>query len=230
MIIKARGTAAQNRRYCGKDNRPYVFGQPMQQGKRTDIMAVKRKIDEGATMADLWESDYPTMVHTYRAQRVYKRIKSVPRRHEMEIITLVGDTGTGKTRWAHETYPNIFPVPPPKGSGTYFDGYCDHDQVLIDEMYGHRFSHGALLMLTDRYPHSVGVHGGTVNFRPNIMVFTSNAHPSEWYDEEKFPWEGGPLQRRLTTGLSRVYRVDEGGILYLLEGEEPPFIGPLNLI
>ncbi len=162
--------------------------------------------------------------------KVYKRTISPPRRHEMEIITLVGETGTGKTRWANETYPNLYTVPPPKGSGTYFDGYDDHDVVLIDEMYGHRFSHGALLMLTDRYPHTVGIHGGSVNFRPHTIIFTSNAAPSDWYNAEKFPWLGGPLERRLTTGLSRIYTVTGDRVLDLIEGEEPPFVGPINLI
>ncbi len=144
----------------------------------------------------------------------------------MEIITLIGETGTGKTRWATENYPDVYKVPSKKGSGLYFDGYDEHDHVLVDEMYGNRFGYGELLDFTDRYPIMIPVHGGLVNFNADVILFTSNAHPSEWYDSEKFPWHGGPLQRRMTTNGSRVYRVDPGGILELLEGEEPEVQGP----
>ncbi len=139
----------------------------------------------------------------------------------MEIITLIGDTGTGKTRWAFKTYPDIYKTPSAKGSGLYFDGYDDHDQILVDEMYGNRFSHCDLLDFCDRYPKMLPVHGGLVNFNADVIVFTSNSCPWEWYDQTKFPWEGGPLQRRMTTNGSRIYRVDDNQEFYLLEGEEP---------
>ncbi len=148
----------------------------------------------------------------------------------MEVITLIGDTGTGKTRWAMDTYPDAFVAPAKKGSGMYFDGYEDHEVVIFDELYGNMFSHKELLRVTDRYPLKLAIHGGYVNFRPFTIVITSNAHPGDWYNNEKFPYHGGPLERRLTTGLSRIYRVDMGGVLVLLEGNEPEFIGPLNLL
>ncbi len=201
----------------------------MKQGSRSDIKAVKRKADEGASNAELWNDDFGFMLRNHRAIRRYKRVCSKPRDFEMKIITLVGDTGTGKTKWAYDNYPGLYSVPPPKNSGTYFDDYDNHDVVLCDEMHAGWFTHTFLLRLTDRYQLNVPVHGGSVNFRPHVMIFTSNHAVSDWYDQDKFPWIGGPLQRRLTTGTSRVYTVTEGGVLTLTEGEEP-FIGPLNLI
>lgn len=137
-----------------------------------------------------------------------------PRNWEMEIITLIGDTGTGKTRWAYENFPDLYSVPDTKSSGCYWDGYEGQTTVLIDEMYGSRFSHGFLLRLLDRYPFQVPVHGGQVQFSSRRVIMTSNAHPAEWYSglkedgTEKFPWETGPLRRRLTQGSSRIIRVD----------------------
>lgn len=146
----------------------------------------------------------------------------------MEVVVLVGDTGTGKTRWAYQEYPDLYSVPPTKSSGCYWDGYSGEETCLVDEMYGSRFSHGFMLQLLDRYPLFVPTHGGQVPFVSRRIIFTSNAHPGEWYNQEKFVFEGGPLQRRMTQGRSRIVRVDPGGVLETLEGcQNPHFIGPL---
>ncbi len=193
---------------------PFIFGDdegiPEGQGQRNDLLAVKRKIDDGTKDADLWEDHFSTMVHNHRAFKIYRSIKLPKRAWEMQCITLVGDTGVGKTRWAYDTYPNLYPLPPAKQSGCYWDGYEGQEVVLVDEMYGNRFSHGFLLMLTDRYPFQVPFHGGQMNFCSRIIIFTSNAHPDEWFSgvnldgTPKFPFAGGPLERRLTQGESRI--------------------------
>ncbi len=236
---------SQAKLYCSKEDTrvdgPWTIGDDTdiaeKQGERKDLQRIKRKIDAGESDEDLWADEFTTMVHNHRAFKVYKAVVSPKRTHEMEIITLIGDTGTGKTRWARETYPNAYKCPQKKGSGTYWDGYDDHDVVIIDEMYGHRFAYGFTLELIDSYSEfTVPIHGGQVNFRPHTIIFTSNAHPTEWYaglkenGERKFPWIEGPLKRRLTEGMSRIYRVDMGGVLVLLEGEEPVVYGPINLI
>ncbi len=191
-------------------------------------MRVKRKIDAGASNAQLWEEEFSLMTRHHRAWKEYKRVKSTPRMFVTEVITIIGDTGVGKTRWAHDNFPSLYSVAPAKGSGTYFDGYDDHDHVLIDEMYGNRFSHGALLGLLDRYPYTVGIHGGVVNWRPHTIVLTSNSSPDEWYDQNKFPYAGGPLERRLSTGPSRVYAMLADGAMRLDAGQEPVVFGPEN--
>ncbi len=95
---------------------PWSFGDDAgiseTQGERSDLLKLKRKIDEGVKDTELWQEHFSTMIHNHRAMKVYKRTISLPRRHEMEIITLVGDTGTGKTRWANEMYPSLYTVPP----------------------------------------------------------------------------------------------------------------------
>ncbi len=199
-------------------------------GARSDIIRIKRKIDSGASMREIADDDdlHSTWLRNNRGISVYKRMKSTKRRWPMEIITLIGETGTGKSRWANDTYEDIYPVATPKQSGTYFDDYDEQDQVLFEEMDGSYFSYKGLLKFTDRYPISLPVHHGCVNFNANTIVFTSNDHPDEWYDAIKYPWMGGPLQRRMTTNGSRIYRVDMGGVLNLLEGEEPIIFGPEN--
>lgn len=175
------------------------------------------------------EETHVCWIRHHRAMKEYKRLKSEKRMWPMEIITLVGETGTGKTKWAYDNYPALYSLDHAKQSGCYFDDYDDHDVVLIDEMYGNRFSHGMLLRLTDWQPMKVPIHGGFVNFRPSVIIFCSNSYPSEWYDAEKFVWNLGPLQRRLTTQGSRIYAVEPGGVLVLVEGDEPLVFGPENV-
>lgn len=232
-------------RHCtGESERldgPWTYGDdsdvPLKKGQRSDLINVKRKIDEGTSMKELFEDEetLPTMIRHHRAFKVYKRFKSTKRNWETEIITLIGETGTGKTAWARQNYPDLYSCPHAKGSGTYWDDYDEHEVVLVDEMYGNRFSMGFLLGLTDRYPFTVPVHGGSVNFCPKIIIFTSNAQPDDWYtsvdsitQERKLPYFGGPLERRLTQNGSRVYRMDMGGVMTIIEGEAPRGIYPLN--
>ncbi len=143
---------------------------------------------------------------------------------------LFGSTGVGKSRWAHATYPNLYSLPPTKQSGCYWDGYEGQSTVLIDEAYGSRFSHGFLLQLTDRYSFQVPFHGGQANFYSRTIVFASNKHPSEWYDQDKFPWANGPLHRRMTQGISRIICYpDNGDDPYVDEGYDLQLIAPINL-
>ncbi len=241
---KRRGNHVQARDYSSKEDTrvdgPWTFGTeegiPLKKGQRSELLNVKRKIDEGVSMKELFEDPetHNVMIKHHKAYTVYKRLKSTKRNWETEIITLIGDTGTGKTAWARQNYPDLYSCPHAKGSGTYWDDYDDHEVVLVDEMYGNRFSHGFLLGLTDRYPFTVPVHGGSVNFCPKIIIFTSNAQPDDWYtavdqnEVRKLPYFGGPLERRLTQNGSRVYRMDMGGRTTLIEGEEPRGIYPEN--
>ena len=120
----------------------------------------------------------------------------------MEVIIIYGPTGTGKTHWAYEHYPDLFRVPYPKGSGTYWDDYQGEETVLVDEMYGHYFAWGFLLQMCDKYAFSVPVHGGKGHqFISKRVIFTSNVHPKFWYTKPEMAtsWdERNPLRRRVS--------------------------------
>ncbi len=217
---------------------PWEFGDdagiPTGPGQRTDLLRVKRKLEDGCTLKEIATDDefFGTWVRNQRSFKQYKTMVSQPRDHPTTCITLYGDTGVGKTRWVNANYVNFYNVPSKKGSGMYYDGYDEHETVFFDEMYGNRMTHGQLLKIADSYTeHSVPVHcSSNVNWRPFTIIFCSNSHPREWYNEQNHPWEGGPLQRRLAiSNNSRIYRVTSMMQLHLEEGTEP-FIGPLQLI
>lgn len=189
---------------------PYIFGEMKGQGSRGDLMAVKERIDEGATVAEIFEDNFDTVIRHLRGFREYKRLVTPPRNWPMEVLVYSGGTGTGKTRKAYDDYPDLYSVPCAKGSGTYWDDYDGQETVLVDEMYGNRFSWGFLLRLCDRYAMKVPVHGSSVEFTSKRIIFTSNLHPGLWYSkmERSYPWDDtNPFKRRLSTHL--VFPLDE---------------------
>lgn len=218
-IEARRGTQAQAIAYCEKEDTrsagPWRHGEPRQQGKRTDLLAVKAAIDDGEPDEVLWQENFATMTRYHRSFGVYRHMTSEKRAWPTRCIILVGPTGCGKTRWAHEAFPGLYV----KGPGKWWDGYSGEPVVLIDEMYGNRFPYGELLQLTDRYPHRVEVKGGMVNFAPRTIIFTSNVHPRDWYNDMTFAWPDSALRRRLTSEPSMIY----------VAGEPQRFVGEISL-
>ncbi len=215
---RRRGTAKQAAHYCKKPvpgclcnhcveaseriGGPYEFGEITGQGNRSDLSDAKEAIDEGTDMVDMWQDHFSTMVRYHRSMELYKRITVSKRAWVMDIQVYTGPTGTGKTRRAYDDYPDLYMVPQTKMSGTYWDDYDGQETVLVDEMYGNRFSWGFLLQLCDRYPMKVPIHGGFVEFTSRRIVFTSNVHPGLWYKSPFYMWDDlNPLRRRVSTHL-----------------------------
>ncbi len=197
----ANGSAKQNHVYCGKDGAPFEFGKPMEQGKRSDLILLKRKIDEGLSDKALWEQCFSTMMRNHRAVKVYKKTISVPRDFICNVLVFVGPTDTHKSHMAmilgkSGAFGSFFVVPSTKGSGLYFDGYDDHDCILIDEMDGNRCTPTFLNSLCDRYEFSVPVHGsGNVNFRASTIIICSNYVPKDWWKKSH---NISPFMRRIS--------------------------------
>lgn len=224
---KREGTHAQAKHYCIKPvddcackhcirkpvrlDGPWTYGDdervPRRKGQRSDLgnFVYDCKSRSGKISERELVEDYSTITARYprfveRAKRVYVK----PRMWESNNITLVGPTGTGKTYWAYDNYPNLYSLPDKKGSGTYWDGYEQQDTVLIDEADG-RFAYKFLIRLLDRYPLMVPVHGGFIPFSSKRIILTSNKSPEEWYPNVNFcTWDDSPLRRRLTQGISRI--------------------------
>lgn len=170
-------------------------------------MAAKAAIDSGGTMTSLFrnEETFSVAIRHHRGLNMYADLTRTRRNWEMEVIVLYGGTGTGKTRWAYDNYgETLYSVPQAKGSGCYWDNYDGQETVLIDEMYGSRFSWGFLLKMLDRQDHEVPYHGGQRRFNSHRIIFTSNIHPHDWYGgtpKDRHPrWtkETNPLCRRIT--------------------------------
>lgn len=105
-----------------------------------------------------------------------------------------GRTGTGKSRRAWDEA-GILAYP--KNPRTKFwDGYRDHQHVVIDEFRG-GIDIAYLLIWLDRYPVIVEVKGSSVVLRASSIWITSNVDPRLWYPDADQETKDA-LLRRLT--------------------------------
>lgn len=204
-----KGSQRQAMAYCSKEDTriegPWDYGEKHNQGERADLEAVKIDLDKGHSMKRIAEDHFPAFTRYHNSFRQYKRLQAVKRDWAMEIYIVIGPSGTGKTRWARETFPDAYWKP----HGKWWDNYDGQDTVIIDEMYGNRFSFTELLNLMDRYPHSIEIKGGSVEFTSHTLVLTSNQHPEDWYDPQRthqhMRWEDNPLKRRIDEFATVIY-------------------------
>lgn len=70
----------------------------------------------------------------------------------------------------------------PDCSGQWFDGYEGHESVIFDDTDPTSFiMRATFLKLFDRYPMSVPIKGGFVEWHPRRAFITSNFHPNDLY-------------------------------------------------
>jgi len=200
-IEVSKGTAAQNRAYCTKEDGriegPWEFGIMPQQGKRSDLLVVKEKMDSGATLKEISQDHFGSFVRYHRSFREYKLLNTQSRDWPMDVEVLYGPTGCGKSRYCLEQYPGAYWKSKNSGQQQFWDGYMGEETIIIDEFYGW-LAWDYLLRLLDRYPFSLDTKHGTVQCSAKKIVLTSNKHPSLWYPNSKYGWDiGNPLKRRI---------------------------------
>lgn len=211
---RRRGTQQQAIAYCSKDDTrvagPFTWGTPAPgKGARQDLVAFRDDIRSGKRIRDLVE-DHPSLCAKYPKFIDMVR-RSLPRSEfiKREVILCVGPPGCGKTRFAIDTYPDVFATP--LGGGMWMDGYDRHDTVLLDDFMGRGSKLGLadLLRLLDGYPVQVPVKGGFTQWHPSRIIVTSNYPPTEWYDWSRREPSYRALGRRFTLVKSWVTGLPE---------------------
>lgn len=114
---------------------------------------------------------------------VLKRIRSdhlEPVATEKTVKVFYGAPGTGKSRTAwNEAGFSAYPKDP---RSKFWDGYQQHENVVIDEFRG-GIDIAHLLRWLDRYPVIVEVKGSSVCLAAKNIWITSNLHPNDWYPD-----------------------------------------------
>jgi len=127
---------------------------------------------------------------------VLKRIRAdhlEPVGQTKTVKVFYGAPGTGKSRQAWEEAG--FSAYPKDPRSKFWDGYQEHENVVIDEFRG-GIDIAHMLRWLDRYPVIVEVKGASVCLAAKNIWITSNLHPKDWYpglDEDTL----GALLRRL---------------------------------
>lgn len=193
-----------NEKYCSKDGDVVIkWGSPMEQGKRTDLDAIRTSIQNGAGLMEIAEQDFQSFLRYQRSFANYITLCQNSTGYvKPKVIVRWGSTGTGKTRHVYDNHAidDIWTWP----GGLWYDGYHHHKIALIDDVAkGQIPPFRFLLRLLDRYAIQVPVKGGFVAWRPDVIYITSNCAPHEWFDNEDI----APLMRR----IDQIWRINKLG-------------------
>lgn len=180
------GSAGRN---FGANAKFVEFGEKKQQGKRNDIHKCKEIIENGGTMDDVID-----IATSYQSIRVGECLmKYIEPKREIKPITflwLYGKTGSGKTKWAFENYPDLYTPT----SFKWWEGYDGHKTVLLDDFRADWCSEDALLRLGDIYPMTIECKGGSRQIQFDTLIITCPLPPAEIYENGQV----GALLRRIT--------------------------------
>jgi len=194
-------TAANNIAYCSKQCGMEGLwergSRPKGQGSRSDIQAAIELMDGGGSLQDVARDQGTTFVKYYRGLQARQMILSPKRSWKTEIWWLWGPTGSGKSRWAWETYPDAYG----KNSTTkWWCGYMGQDTAIIDDFRPNKeMPFNYVLNLFDRYPMLLETKGGQVQCLFKTILVTCPFSPDqvlstmEWVGAE----QGHQLIRRL---------------------------------
>lgn len=169
------------------------------QGERTDLVAVQADLDSMLPMKTIAKKHFSNFIRYQRGIIAYRELQLPIREWNTEVRVYWGPTNIGKSRRAkYEAGPNAYYLMKSRTKDApWWTGYSGQGAVVINDFYGW-MSWDEMLRICDLYPHQVAVHGSMVNFSAKLMIFTSNKHPSNWYNTEKLGVNYETLGRRLT--------------------------------
>lgn len=176
-----KGTHEQNVSYCSKEPRvdgPFTHGTPPKPGERTDIAAVKRKLDDGADMSEIAEDHFSLFIRYEKGFQSYKMLKTPERSWKTRVEIHWGCSNAGKSHYAQSFEGAYW-----KDHGNWWDGYDGQETVVIDEFYGW-LTPSFMLRLMDKTPMRVEVKGGSRQFIAKTIIITSNKPWGQWWRED----------------------------------------------
>lgn len=183
-----RGSFEQAVAYCSKEdtrdpdagfgftefgNRPANAGVS---GARSDLDAVATAVKSGKSAREIFEDNGEAFFKYYKGIERAIRFYSGRREWKSTVHWFYGSTGTGKTRSAYEISPLAYFKSP---TNHWWDGYEGQEAVIIDDYRVDFCKFSQLLRLFDRYPLSVEVKGGTVEFLAKDIYITTPKSPQD---------------------------------------------------
>jgi len=198
-IEAARGTAAENKAYCSKEDTrvegPWEYGSLPSPGQRSDLAGIITAArDASISMADVLEENPEAFLRYHKGILAIRSVCEPRRSWKTEIYWYFGSTGSGKSRRANDEAPAAYWKP---GGTKWWDGYDGHEDVIIDDYRRDLCPFHELLRLFDRYPMQVEVKGGSRSFvAKRIFVTTPQSPQATW--EGRSEEDIAQLIRRIT--------------------------------
>lgn len=155
------------------------LGEDGAQGERSDLRRVANLVTQRAGMKRIAEEEPVAFLKYHKGIAALSSALNQPPAGERKCILLLGDTGVGKTRFAFDNFKDVYNVFDLKTP--WFDGYDGQEVALFDECGPGMMSYNMLKRLTDRYPVTVPVKGGSVPWMAKTIILTSNDVMTTWW-------------------------------------------------
>lgn len=195
----ARGTNEQCKNYCRKDE-TYTGGERFEYGEmpaRAEVKKASERLQEAAEELDMVKEGYkrPAEIPSITLMQsgflpAYKELTGDvlgPWRKNLQVVTLIGPPGTGKSYAINTLFPghgrcimgnNGVWFQNPLASVMVFEEFCG--QIQLQRM----------LQFLDQYPLSLEIKGGMRPAMYELAIITSNTPPLGWYKGEELGAEG----------------------------------------
>lgn len=211
-LERMKGNAVQARQYCMKEDTrqdgPWEDGCPWSDleptlgaGKRTDLLKLKELIDSGASLKEVYDSDFNSCAHSYKFLKEYKFQKELAEANNirpLEVILYWGVAGSGKTFRAFTKNPDAY-ILHKSNNGMWWPGYDRQKTVIFDDFDGTWMPISTLLRLLDVYPMHVEDKGSSMPACWTKVIITTNLPIEDWYPDayQKCPERLEALKRRI---------------------------------
>lgn len=181
------GNIEQNEAYTSKDGLYEDLGTKPMQGRRTDLIGTKRRLDQiqsGENVYDIAREE-PHFGAITKHSRFFKeyvannRMRAVQNDFSKpEVIYIYGPPRTGKDKYVDEHYPGVYDCPNPSGY-KWKDGYNMEPCVVYRNITPDAIKPNKCQFLKeiDRRFLQVEVKGGFVPWKPKTIVMTSIFDP-----------------------------------------------------
>lgn len=179
---------------CDRLEGPWELGtRPAEQGKRTDLEAIRECIDKGEDDTTIAKKHFGPWCRYRKSFIAYRELTRDKRKPDdpLDVVFLGGPPGYGKSYYAHtaltewglaQGYKGVYRKAP---QTKWWDHYMGQQIVILDEMDGSWMPWNTLLQLLDKYPVDVELKGETaVDFSAKLVIMTSNKEPEDWYDKK----------------------------------------------